>query len=340
MIKGEYVTKVITKKEPGPQKMSPSEMTKIGDNYYDGNGVEKNYAEAVKWYRKAAEQGFADAQNKLGDCYYKGEGVNANFAEAVKWFRKGAEQGYPKAQFSLSNCYSIGDGVKRNLYEAGKWYDRAVKTVTDYAAEQINLGDCYFYGNGVEEDLNEAKKYYREVAEQILTDYPHVYTRADYAKKQLEILDEIVEWYTAAIKGDAIAQCKIADIYFHKCDSSELDKSRAAAAKWYRKAAEQGYAAAQLGLYYSFGCDSTDGFNWLSKAVEQGYAEAEYALGCYYDYYGKDVKAVKWFRKAAKQGYVDAQLHLAYIIHAPAVYNKKREGKICSLEQIVVPLKR
>jgi TPR repeat protein len=39
-----------------------------------------NYAEAVKWYRKAAEQGDADAQNNLGWMYARG---NAKAAKKI-----------------------------------------------------------------------------------------------------------------------------------------------------------------------------------------------------------------------------------------------------------------
>ena len=50
-------------------------------------------AEAVKWYRKAAEQGNAGAQTNLGVAYHNGAGVPKDDAEAMKWYRKAAEQG-------------------------------------------------------------------------------------------------------------------------------------------------------------------------------------------------------------------------------------------------------
>ena len=49
-----------------------------------GDGVEKNYAEALKWWRKAAEQGDAEAQFNLGGMYQRGEGAEKDYAEAVK----------------------------------------------------------------------------------------------------------------------------------------------------------------------------------------------------------------------------------------------------------------
>ena len=47
-------------------------------------------AEAVKWFRKAAEQGNASAQSNLGVMYAEGRGVPQDDAEAVKWYRRGA----------------------------------------------------------------------------------------------------------------------------------------------------------------------------------------------------------------------------------------------------------
>ena len=45
-------------------------------------GVPQNYAEAVKWYRLAADQGDASAQFNLGVMYDKGQGVPQDYAEA------------------------------------------------------------------------------------------------------------------------------------------------------------------------------------------------------------------------------------------------------------------
>ena len=59
--------------------------------------------EAVKWYRKAAEQGNATAQTFLGGCYANGRGVSEDMAEAVKWWRRAAGQGHAQAKEYLRN---------------------------------------------------------------------------------------------------------------------------------------------------------------------------------------------------------------------------------------------
>ncbi|MEG1788763.1 MAG: tetratricopeptide repeat protein, partial [Kiritimatiellia bacterium] len=69
--------------------------------YANGEGVARDEAEAVKWYRMAAAQGYAAAQYNLGVCYAKGEGVARDTVEAVKWYRKAAEQGDSKAKKEL-----------------------------------------------------------------------------------------------------------------------------------------------------------------------------------------------------------------------------------------------
>ena len=42
---------------------------------------------------KDAEQGDAEAQYKVGSMYYRGKSVPKNYAEAIKWWRKDTEKG-------------------------------------------------------------------------------------------------------------------------------------------------------------------------------------------------------------------------------------------------------
>ena len=91
----------------------------LGDCYYYGWGVAEDEEEAVKWYRKAAEQGYAGAQNDLGLCYKNGYGVEKNAAKAVEWYRKAAEQGEMHAQYNLGGCYGNGIGGLGSAVAAG-----------------------------------------------------------------------------------------------------------------------------------------------------------------------------------------------------------------------------
>ena len=69
--------------------------------YLYGKAVPQDDAEAVKWYRKAAEQGYAEAQTNLGWMYEKGRGVPQDDSEAIKWYQKAAIQGHVYAKEKL-----------------------------------------------------------------------------------------------------------------------------------------------------------------------------------------------------------------------------------------------
>ncbi|MCH5177351.1 MAG: sel1 repeat family protein, partial [Prevotellaceae bacterium] len=58
---------------------------------------------AVKWFRKAAEQGDVDAQKGLAQCYYSGKGIEQNNAEAMTWHRQATEQGNTDALTILNS---------------------------------------------------------------------------------------------------------------------------------------------------------------------------------------------------------------------------------------------
>ena len=59
-------------------------------------------SEDIKQYKLLAEQGDYMAQYNLGACYYNGHGVPQSYSEAIKWFRKAARQGYAVAQQVLN----------------------------------------------------------------------------------------------------------------------------------------------------------------------------------------------------------------------------------------------
>ena len=109
---------------------------KKGMAAYGGNRL----AEAVTWTRKAAEQGYADAQSFLGLLYYGGEGVTQDYAEAAKWFRKAAVQGDADTQFNLGYMYSNGEGVSQDTIAAHMWFNIA-------AANGANNGIAFYAGD-------------------------------------------------------------------------------------------------------------------------------------------------------------------------------------------------
>ena len=79
----------------------------------------KDQVEAVKWFRKAAEQNDAAAQYNLGICYYNGDGVAKDPVEAYQWLLLAARQGDEDAKKNITELDSkltpeqIAEGQRR-----------------------------------------------------------------------------------------------------------------------------------------------------------------------------------------------------------------------------------
>ena len=300
------------------EKGDAKSQYKLGCAFSLGDfGVAKDKVEAVKWYRKAAEQNHASAQCNLGGCYVDGEGVAKDEVEAVKWYRKAAEQADAVGQFNLGCCYLNGQGVVKDEVEAVKWYRKAAEQ--NLALAQWNLGRCYGTGTVVAKDEVEAVKWYRKAAEQN-TAFAQDALGDCYRTGQGVPKDEAeaVKWFRkAAEQTNALAQNNLGNCYAH---GQGVAKDEVEAVKWYRKAAEQNLAVAQLnlGVRYAIGegvaKDEVEAVRWYRKAAEQNNAAAQYYLGVFYasgQGVAKDeVEAVRWYRKAAEQNDANAQYSL------------------------------
>ena len=208
-------------------------------------GVPENNQGAARWFRKAAEQGEAKAQERLGHMYRRGVGVAEDNREAVKWYRKAAEQGNTEAQVHLGYMYANGEGVPEDYREAEKWRRQAAEQAEDL--DLLSLAVQYANGIGVPEDSWEAKKLFRLVAE---GGHP-VFSQA--------------------------AQRQLGDMYYAGKYALQFGKDNREAVKWYRKAAEQGDAKAQerLGHMYANGegvpQDFVQAHAWMNLAAAQGF---------------------------------------------------------------------
>lgn len=105
----------------------PQAQAFLGVMYNRGMGVEQDFKEAVKWCRKAAEQGDVDAQYNLGVMYATGRGVENDDKEAFKWIHKAAEQDFAPAQYGVALMYGRGQGVEKDEEEAIKWLRKAAE---------------------------------------------------------------------------------------------------------------------------------------------------------------------------------------------------------------------
>jgi TPR repeat protein len=93
--------------------------------YDNGQGVARDYAEAARWSRKAADQGVAEAQFNLGVMHDNGRGVARDYAEAARWLRKAADQGFARAQCMLGLKYYDGQGATQDYVQSYMWMNLA-----------------------------------------------------------------------------------------------------------------------------------------------------------------------------------------------------------------------
>lgn len=197
----------------------------VADAYYFGkDGVSTNYPEAFRWYRLAAEGGWANALYALGNMYAAGEGVQKDDVEAARWYQKAAEKDSFDAWYKLGLIYRDGIGVIKNSEIACGFLDQAARK--GHTDAQYALGMMQVSGDAPDID------------------------GADWLK-------------AAALKGHDLARLARKDLAQHGSAICQLERAEnlysnqkyAEAVSWYRKAADQGHPFAQylLGARYYFG---------------------------------------------------------------------------------------
>lgn len=115
--------------KPLAEKGDAGAQNNLGHLYLSGaqGAVPQDYAKALKWYGKAADQWHASAHFSIGMLHFLGLGVPRDELEASIWIRESAEQGYEYAQYFLGNAYANGwnDVIQQDKTEAKKWMLKA-----------------------------------------------------------------------------------------------------------------------------------------------------------------------------------------------------------------------
>jgi TPR repeat protein len=136
--------------------------------YMQGEGIEKNYEEGFKWCSKASEQGEANSQYLMGGLYREDNDkiivVSKDNKEAIRWYKKSAENRCEEAQDELGDIYYNGELVEKDYKEAIRWYRKAAEQGNKNS--QFRLGYIYKNGLGIEKDYKEAFKWYKKAADQ------------------------------------------------------------------------------------------------------------------------------------------------------------------------------
>lgn len=294
-------------------KVDADSQNKLGEQYWFGNGVEQNYDEALKWYRKAAVQGHSVAQAHLGVAYYEGEGVERDYTEAFKWISQAAKQAQGLAQFVLGEMYEKGRGVENDIHKAQYWYKKgsesgidaariAYNHVKDYefAEEWYWKGDDEFESGNIEEGLKLFKKAARAGYADAAWELACKYKNGDGVYPNKSIASQ---WsLRAAELGDSTAQDEMGYICLRKKRYKE-------AFYWFSKAVQGGTDTTGLAWCYQYGlgvaCDYTEAIRHY-KPYESMFPDKkiEYRIGfCYEMGLNNITEARKWYQLSGQKNY-------------------------------------
>ncbi|MBS5733247.1 MAG: SEL1-like repeat protein [Clostridiales bacterium] len=217
--------------------------------YLDKNSPLYDPAEAVRWLRLSAEQGYEYAQYCLGKLYLLGNEIAQDFPQAESWLEKASDQGNSYAKYSLAKMHLAGLAAQSDAYKAVRLLRESANDGNVWA--QYLLGKFYFRGEHTEKNVFEAERLLNASANQ----------------------------------KNSQAQYLLAKLYLCE-DGIPKDTEKALHWLWKSVRQENRYAQYQLGKMLLFGKDAEqdiqNGIALLSASAEQGNVYAARLLQSYY----------------------------------------------------------
>jgi hypothetical protein len=286
-------------------------------------------SEAERWWRRAAIRGDASAMQSLGLALAERDDPNS-IAEAEQWLRRAANEGDTTAMFNLASLQAR----RGNLEEAEYWYRCAANL--GHGAAMNNLGVLLRSSH-----RDQAGYWWRRGANQgnpnAMLNYARSIDFGYYAHRQADY------WYgRAAIEGnnplamwelgrhhEARGQFETAETWYRS--AAELGDPRsmarvgrllkkrgddAGAEEWFIKVAEDGNTDAVLDVV---ACDRKHAERWWRHAAEHGHPDSMHGLAALLWARGDDegqAEAERWWRRAADWGHIAAMHNLATVLSA------------------------
>ena len=309
-----------TEKDPEPE--SAEDCLKYGIQLE----AEKNYKEAVKWYREAAKKGLAEAQYHLGLCYETGTGVRKTKKSAVSWYQKAADQGHALAKDKLKDLQSDQNKANEVSLQANDIINKYMTILSTGDPDE-----CLRAGKEADKTdfIDIAEKLYQKSAESGNVE-------AQY------ILGLFYKAGRSCLSGPNIVR--------------EFEKDPEKAFYWFQKAADQGHGKAcyEVAQCHEYGLDEfelkrlqnhpenmgpfkplliprnmPEALKWYIKAAEQDIPEAQFRLAILYqrkdtvpesdDWFEQPedntipedkTEAFNWYKKAAENNHTISQYNL------------------------------
>lgn len=308
--------------EPGAQReLGDLCLEELKSGKYIGEQAAERRRSAAEWFRRAAEQGDAQAQYRFAMCCWFGYGVERSEEEHLRWLSLAAEQGLAQAQRQLGHEYQYGMCVPQDWTRAAEWYRRAAEQ-GDVGAQR-EMAQCCRNGEGVEQSEEAWIAWLERAAEQ--KDAPAMWELARYCRQRPDdpqSRERGLSWLRRLAEGgDENAKKELVEAYAQENGAARDDGE---CRKYLYGAAGLDSIPAQVGLasLYARGDGVTrnrvEAAMWYLRAAELGDAGAQYAMACCY----RDGQGVKkneerylhWLKKAAEQGHPEA-LHELDVYH-------------------------
>lgn len=147
----------------------------IGRYYRNGTGVEQDYAKAMDYFVKSAEQDYPDSMHEIAMMYKCKQGIDEEEYpdKMIEWFKKAADKGFKPSMIELGNLYKNGTIVDQDYQLALKYFMKAAEIdKTDDSQKDdsykikalYEIGTFYEYGYGVDINVHKAIYWYRKAA--------------------------------------------------------------------------------------------------------------------------------------------------------------------------------
>ncbi len=294
-------------------KLGNKPLVAKGEDFLHGrNGVNRSYEGAVRCFRIAATRGDAKGQHLLADCYRKGHGIDKDFALALTWYQRAAEQGVEEAarwtamlSLSAQELAARGDDYYYGRNGCLREYSKSARIFTLGADRgwphcQAELGWMYENGFGVPQSAERAVALYQQSADQGCRNGQYylgnMYFTGLGVAQDHERAREL--YLAAAQQSDSTAQFALAEMH-RKGEGGAVDYTLAL--KWYMASAEKGQKKAQHWIDLLMLSDA----ELLAKGDDYYFGRN----GCEKDY----VKSVECFTLGADRGWPRCQAELGWM---------------------------
>lgn len=181
----------------GAEANIPEFQEILGECYFEGIGVSKDYSKAFYWYQKANNNlvhrnnppiySLSTSEHNIGVCYQKGLGTKVDYKKAMEYYSRISLSSFTSVIEIYNEVYSTNryfddeffKCFKDNVFWLGGRYEyeyplrglAEIYAMIHYDQEKIvqcvramyYLGYAYEMGRGTEQDVEKSQQYYRKI---------------------------------------------------------------------------------------------------------------------------------------------------------------------------------